>query len=91
MFSCGGCDHRWSGLQLCHCAACHETFTTINAFDRHRDTDRCRRPKFAKRSDGLHLYFRSLKGKGAWGLANYDANGTLRLPPSVARRRSDVQ
>ena len=78
MFSCGGCDHRWTGLKIAHCAACHSTFTTVQAFDRHRDSDHCRRPKFAKRSDGRPLYFLSASAKDAWSLASYDTNGVLR-------------
>ena len=85
MFSCGGCDHRWSGLLIAHCAACHASFTTIHAFDRHRDSDRCRKPQFARRTDGLPLYSRSLKSKDTWYLSTYDSNGVLRGAPSVAR------
>lgn len=34
---CGGCHRKWSGYRTCHCAAaCHETFTSVTAFDRHR-------------------------------------------------------
>jgi len=34
--TCGGCDSRWTGLGVCHCSACHRTFTSISAFDQHR-------------------------------------------------------
>lgn len=30
------CDARWGGLKTCHCSACHNTFTSITAFDKHR-------------------------------------------------------
>jgi hypothetical protein len=33
---CGGCDTRWTGANVCHCAACHRTFTGVSGFDRHR-------------------------------------------------------
>lgn len=85
MFGCGGCDHRWSGLNIAHCAACHCTFTTISAFDVHRDSDHCRKPQHARRSDGLHMYSRSLKSKDTWYLSTYDSNGRLRGAPSVVR------
>jgi hypothetical protein len=34
--SCARRPARWGGLKTAHCAACHETFTTVTAFDRHR-------------------------------------------------------
>lgn len=33
---CGRCASRWGGLNTAHCGACHQTFTGIHAFDRHR-------------------------------------------------------
>ena len=37
--SCPRCNNRWTGLKTAHCTACHETFTTITAFDKHRTGD----------------------------------------------------
>lgn len=34
---CARCSKRWGGLNTAHCAACHETFTGLTAFDKHRD------------------------------------------------------
>lgn len=34
--SCAGCGTRWGGLNTAHCAACHQTFTSVAAFDTHR-------------------------------------------------------
>lgn len=34
--TCGGCDTVWFGQGICHCATCHETFSTIQHFDAHR-------------------------------------------------------
>jgi hypothetical protein len=34
--SCSKCAVRWNGYDTAHCAACHETFTGISAFDAHR-------------------------------------------------------
>jgi hypothetical protein len=42
--TCNGCDHRWTGLSACHCAACHRTFTGIRAFDIHRTGGHCNDP-----------------------------------------------
>lgn len=39
-FSCGGCDNRWSGTSMAHCAGCHRTFTTVGNFDKHRSGSR---------------------------------------------------
>lgn len=50
---CNGCPNRWNGHNTCHCASCHETFTTITAFDKHRagshphDTRHCLDPEAA--------------------------------------------
>lgn len=33
---CAKCTNRWSGLNTAHCPACHETFTSPSAFDKHR-------------------------------------------------------
>lgn len=35
--SCGGCSARWTGEDICHCATCHLTFTSVGPFDAHRD------------------------------------------------------
>jgi len=35
-FGCPRCDARWNGTSTAHCAACHETFTRVTVFDRHR-------------------------------------------------------
>lgn len=36
MTICPRCQGRWSGLNTSHCTSCHQTFTGIAAFDRHR-------------------------------------------------------
>jgi hypothetical protein len=33
---CGRCNARWGGLNTSHCSGCHETFTSLSAFDAHR-------------------------------------------------------
>ena len=42
---CNGCDKRWGGQLTCHCAACHETFTTVSNFDKHRHYEKCKPPQ----------------------------------------------
>lgn len=34
--TCGGCAARWTALGACHCSACHQTFSGVALFDRHR-------------------------------------------------------
>jgi hypothetical protein len=31
-----GCGAAWTGLGMAHCTVCHETFSTVSNFDRHR-------------------------------------------------------
>ncbi len=33
--SCGKCKAWWTGAQRSHCARCHETFSSLSAFDAH--------------------------------------------------------
>ena len=34
---CSRCDNWWAGLSPHHCGSCHQTFTSLTAFDAHRD------------------------------------------------------
>jgi hypothetical protein len=34
--TCTQCGAGWGGLKTAHCAGCHQTFTAITAFDKHR-------------------------------------------------------
>jgi hypothetical protein len=42
MTRCKACPATWTGLGIAHCASCHETFTTVSNFDRHRAGSRVR-------------------------------------------------
>lgn len=33
---CSGCPARWGGTNTAHCSGCHQTFTGVTAFDKHR-------------------------------------------------------
>ncbi len=35
-FPCLTCGKVWVGRVRCHCASCHESFSSAKAFDRHR-------------------------------------------------------
>ncbi|AWN03661.1 hypothetical protein PBI_JACE_41 [Gordonia phage Jace] len=41
---CPRCRAEWSGMLTGHCAACHETFEDIHAFDVHRQRGKCAPP-----------------------------------------------
>lgn len=43
-FTCGSCDNTWSGLSMAHCATCHETFGSVDSFDKHRNNGKCLEP-----------------------------------------------
>ena len=36
MTICPRCQNRWTGFKTVHCTGCHQTFTGISAFDKHR-------------------------------------------------------
>lgn len=45
MANCNGCTQTWTGLKYAHCASCHETFSTVGNFDRHRRSGVCISPQ----------------------------------------------
>lgn len=55
--SCLRCGKDWTGHSRCHCGACHENFTSVSAFDKHRKDFGCLEPS----SRGLVLR------DGYWG------------------------
>ena len=40
----GACGRWWTGVERSHCGGCHETFTGLTAFERHRKGLRCNPP-----------------------------------------------
>ena len=38
---CHGGGRRWAGLAECHCAGCHQHFSSVSAFDLHRLNGEC--------------------------------------------------
>lgn len=55
--TCSGCPTRWTGLKISHCGSCHQTFSSVRHFDRHRRDGRCLDPE----SVGL-----TIGGRGYW-------------------------
>lgn len=46
LWSPGCCPElRFYGLKICHCAACHRTFSGPRGFDAHQGSSGCREPK----------------------------------------------
>jgi len=60
-YHCGYCPARWGGYGTCHCTYCHETFTDLTAFDKHRKRYKCLKPEEA----GLQ---RTNRNYSCWGL-----------------------
>lgn len=51
-----GCGVRWSGYKTAHCCACHETFSTVSNFDRHRQGPHSDvRPRFCVSPESVGL------------------------------------
>jgi hypothetical protein len=43
-FPCSVCGKAWTGHSRCHCGACHQNFSSVSAFDKHRRDFHCRPP-----------------------------------------------
>lgn len=43
-YRCGGCALWWTALGAAHCAGCHETFTSVSGFEKHRRGGQCLTP-----------------------------------------------
>lgn len=83
-YSCGGCDTRWPGISRCHCSGCHQTFSGLELFDKHRRERHgdgyCIPPEDVVNREGIRQMFIT---NGIWhGIEN----PTPRVPPK--RRKS---
>jgi hypothetical protein len=67
------CNCPFTGSSTCHCAACHQTFSSITAFDLHQrlDGDRnvCLAPAYARDRRGKLMFkvVRGPAGGSVWG------------------------
>ena len=56
---CPKCAARWTGANTSHCGACHQTFSGIRLFDRHRthygEHGRCWDPTDIVDSEGYRI------------------------------------
>ena len=79
-YGCGRCDNRWGGLNTAHCGArnCHQTFTGIVAFDKHRagshaaGTRHCVDPATLRDKHGQPVLVDAGRGYPCWGLPSDD-------------------
>ncbi|QDH93544.1 hypothetical protein SEA_VERITY_58 [Gordonia phage Verity] len=55
------CGARWAALGVCHCTGCHQTFTALTPFDRHRRAGECLNPA------DIGLVEHQRAGYTAWG------------------------
>jgi hypothetical protein len=69
-FTCSGCENTWTGANVAHCAAaeCHQTFSTVTWFDKHRVRGKCVDPAKLKVKTGVHAGEPLLKmgASGKW-------------------------
>lgn len=64
-----------TGLSTCHCAGCHQTFTSVTAFDKHQEIQDgrviCTAPATLFRRDGTTPVFAVIRetpdGSPVWG------------------------
>lgn len=83
------CNHEVTGTSMCHCAACHQFFTSVSAFDLHqrlqvsdgRGTVICLQAAYARNKSG-GLIFKSVRttarGYTVWGSNRPDLPGRTR-------------
>ncbi len=90
------------GWSPAHCAACHETFTTVNNFDRHRRNGHCADPAAvalvltvgvrALDADGqiVKVWSQRCPRSVGWCLMSANMTGTARVAtlPTTDRGRS---
>lgn len=73
--TCPRCPAVWTGTSICHCGACHRTFSGIKLFDNHRRGGRCTDPVDQRNVLRCEA--------GVWRYPERDAS-TLPLPRAAA-------
>ena len=67
--TCSGCPASWTGLNIAHCGASHETFSTVRHFDSHRLLGHCADPaglKYGKGSQHAGQPLLRRDSRGIW-------------------------
>lgn len=64
------CGAGWSGLAMCHCSLCHETFSGVTTFDRHirgsSNTYHVHPPEVLKKNGEPALVLRTTGATPTW-------------------------
>lgn len=81
-FGCN-CGRHWSGLSQAHCTVCHEHFSSVAGFDRHRTTGRCVPPSNVTRRDG-RPHFKADHNRFGTTWVEDDPRGHYRTRPESA-------
>lgn len=53
VITCGSCDNTWGGVAQAHCSVCHELFSGVTSFDRHRSGGKCLKPGTMTNEEGI--------------------------------------
>jgi hypothetical protein len=89
------CGRTWTGLSQAHCSGdasgngCHEHFSSVRAFDRHRKTGRCVHPSEVTRPDGGPFY-KAETGPLGTTWAQNDPRGHYRTTTAAAKATTDT-
>ena len=73
---CPRCEARWGGLKTAHCAACHNTFTTVGNFDRHRTGDHSKSTRHCLPPTDVGLIDAG-RDDPCWGMPGRGARGVV--------------
>lgn len=63
------CTAKWTGLEICHCLGCHQSFANGQAFDQHRSARQAKNGIPARKGGVCHDPSESglvLNGHGYW-------------------------
>jgi hypothetical protein len=66
------CRRLWTGLAQAHCPTCHEHFSSVAAFDRHRPRGICQHPSTVARRNGDPV-FRASENRYGTTWVTYDS------------------
>lgn len=70
---CSGCPARWGGTKTAHCSGCHQTFTAMGAFDKHRVGDHAAGTRTCANPASVGLVRTSSRGYPCWASPGDDS------------------
>ncbi|MHA7703421.1 FDXHR family putative zinc-binding protein [Mycobacterium sp. ML4] len=65
---CASCGAWWTGLAAAHCSGCHQSFTSVGAFDRHRKGFECCDPETLRTESGEPAFVVADRSWPGWSL-----------------------